>query len=165
LSTVAYAIRKTVDADSFAGSVSLPDGVLFNVGEAFESSAHSNDDGKVYVTSDVHEIAALDAYPPLKHVAVPESAQDLIVAAPRVDPALAGTSGEANEGVAPQSAPTDSGEAPASDESEGEDEAPSGASEAEDATGDAPADIAPLDLGPLGTRGLFTRGANANGGE
>lgn len=65
-STRAYALREEYDADTFGGSVTLGDGTAFDVAASLDLG------GGVIVTDDEGLIVALDAYPALKRVAVPE---------------------------------------------------------------------------------------------
>lgn len=62
----AFALRDSLDADTFGGSVSLPDGTTFRVDDALV-------EGKgLIVTDDPNLIAALDGYIALRAAAVPK---------------------------------------------------------------------------------------------
>lgn len=98
MSTAAFVLTEDVDAESFDGTVTVSSGELYRVGAALHDSAHSNEFGKVIVTSDPSVIAALDHYPALMRVEPPESAAGEIVPAVKVRPEYAGTSGAANAG-------------------------------------------------------------------
>lgn len=93
MSQVAFALRDNIDEDTFEGSVNVPGHDFSDVGAQLR-------EGKgVIVTDDTRVIEALDTYPPLKRTTVPDAAKQGYVPPPRVDPKLAGLSGEHNEGV------------------------------------------------------------------
>lgn len=62
----AFALRDSIDADTFGGSVALPDGSTFRVDDALVEG------GGIIVTDDVTLISALDGYIALRSVAVPK---------------------------------------------------------------------------------------------
>lgn len=92
VSQVAFTLRADFDDGSFAGTVSLPDSDVIVLHEAL-------DEGKgTIVTSDPHVIAALDNVVALKRTTLPKDAPQ-VEDERKVSPALAGTSGLANEGL------------------------------------------------------------------
>lgn len=62
----AFALRDSIDADTFGGSVALPDGSTFRIDDALVEG------GGIIVTDDVALISSLDGYIALKQVAVPK---------------------------------------------------------------------------------------------
>jgi hypothetical protein len=88
LSQAAFALRAEFDADTFAGSTSLPDGTVYNVGEALS-------EGKgTIVTDDETVVTVLDAYPALKRTTVPKQAPS------KSTPSQASSSGTSGAGNA-----------------------------------------------------------------
>lgn len=69
METRAYELREGVDPELFGGSISTPDGMSWNVGDALK------DGGGVIVTNDDFLKAALDAYEPLKRAVVPATGE------------------------------------------------------------------------------------------
>lgn len=88
MSQAAFTLRAEFEGDSFAGSVSLPDGGTFNVGDELAKGKGT------IVTDDPHVILALDTYPALKHTTVPDKARVKSTPDKASDP---GTSGAGNE--------------------------------------------------------------------
>lgn len=106
MSLVAFALRADYDDGTFAGTVALPNGATYDVREALDAGKGT------IVTDDSDVTEALSLYPAVKTVAVPDSAKKGYKEPVTVDPALAGTSGEANEGIVPDDSPVPSGPAP-----------------------------------------------------
>lgn len=67
----AFALREAVDPELFGGSVAMPDGSTFSIHDALVEH-----DG-IIVTDDPNLIAALDVYPDLKNVGVPDESKEL----------------------------------------------------------------------------------------
>jgi len=91
VSQVAFTLRADFDDGTFEGSVSLPDSDVIVLHEALA-------EGKgTIVTSDERVISALDGVVALKRTSLPKDAPK-VEDERKVSPALAGTSGLANEG-------------------------------------------------------------------